>query len=62
MGGRDGGAARRSGRRRTHPLLVPYADLTYEEQETDRLPALETVKLILLYGYTLGEPAPHLST
>ncbi|MFH8612952.1 RyR domain-containing protein [Streptomyces sp. NPDC018029] len=49
---------RRSDRRRTHPLLVPYADLTHEEQETDRLLALETVKLILLYGYTFEEPDP----
>ncbi|MFK4067059.1 RyR domain-containing protein [Streptomyces sp. NPDC029674] len=49
---------RRSDRRRTHPLLVPYADLTYEEQETDRLLALETVRLILLYGYRFGEPDP----
>ncbi|MFD7407010.1 RyR domain-containing protein [Streptomyces sp. NPDC059866] len=47
---------RRSDRRRTHPLLVPYADLTHEEQQTDRLLALETIKLILLYGYTLAEP------
>lgn len=47
---------RRSDRKRTHPLLVPYGELSHEEQQADRLLALETVKLILLYGYTLQEP------
>jgi hypothetical protein len=47
---------RRSDRKRTHPLLIPYADLSYEEQQTDRLLALETIRLILVHGYTLQEP------
>ncbi|GAA3795416.1 RyR domain-containing protein [Streptomyces phyllanthi] len=47
----------RSDSEKTHPLLIPYADLSHEEQEADRVLALETVKLILRYGYTLHEPA-----
>ncbi|MFF4272404.1 RyR domain-containing protein [Streptomyces sp. NPDC001536] len=48
---------RLSRRRKTHPLLVPYAELTCEQQEADRVVAMGTVKAILHHGYTLQEPA-----
>ncbi|MCX5337229.1 MULTISPECIES: RyR domain-containing protein [unclassified Streptomyces] len=48
---------RHSRRRKTHPLLVPYSELTYEQQEADRVVALGTLKAIVGRGYTLQEPA-----
>lgn len=48
---------RLSRRRKTHPLLVPYRELTHEQQEADRVVAMGSVKVILRHGYTLQEPA-----
>jgi len=39
-----------------HPCLVPYADLPESEKEYDRKTATETLKAILLLGYTIQEP------
>ena len=39
-----------------HPCLVPYADLTESEKEYDRKTAAETLKAILLLGYTINDP------
>ncbi|MEU5317638.1 RyR domain-containing protein [Streptomyces sp. NPDC021056] len=47
---------RLSRRRKTHPLLVPYRELTHEQQEADRVVAMGSVKVILRHGYTLREP------
>ncbi|NNN29803.1 Ryanodine receptor Ryr [Streptomyces sp. S3(2020)] len=48
---------RLSRRRKTHPLLVPYRELTHDQQEADRVVAMGSVKVILRHGYTLQEPA-----
>ncbi|KKD04273.1 hypothetical protein TN53_30835 [Streptomyces sp. WM6386] len=48
---------RLSRRGKTHPLLVPYRELTHEQQEADRVVAMGSVKVILRHGYTLQEPA-----
>lgn len=39
--------------RKTHPDLVPYADLTEEEKEYDRRTSVTTIKLILKLGYEI---------
>ncbi|MBI4348368.1 MAG: Ryanodine receptor Ryr [Elusimicrobia bacterium] len=44
---------RRDDRRRRHPDLVPYAKLTEEEKEYDRVTALGTIKTILALGYRI---------
>lgn len=41
---------------KTHPGLVPYADLTESEKEYDRKTALETLKAILVLGYKISPP------
>ena len=38
---------------KTTPLLVPYDELPESEKEYDRRTALETLKMILLLGYTI---------
>jgi hypothetical protein len=43
--------------RREHPGLVPYDDLSEEEKQYDRTTALETLKAILLLGYSLDAPS-----
>jgi ryanodine receptor 2 len=47
---------RRDDRAKTHPGLVPYADLTDREKAYDRRTALGTLKAILALGYKLGPP------
>ena len=39
-----------------HPCLVPYAELPESEKEYDRNTAVETLKAILVLGYTIREP------
>ncbi len=40
-----------------HPCLVPYEDLSEEEKEYDRRTSMETIKLILSFGYQIIPPA-----
>lgn len=44
----------RNDRERKHPCLVPYAELTEEEKAYDRNTAMETLKLICSYGFTIS--------
>ena len=46
----------RDDEKRTNPLLVPYAELSYEEQEVDRQLAIEIVKMIMKLGFLVTEP------
>lgn len=39
--------------KKTHPCLVPYAELSDSEKEYDRTTALETLKLIVALGYRI---------
>jgi hypothetical protein len=39
---------------KTHPCLVPYADLPQAEKEYDRQTALGTLKAILALGFTIA--------
>lgn len=41
---------------RQHPSLVPYEQLPESEKAYDRGTAVETLKMILALGYTIGEP------
>jgi hypothetical protein len=41
---------------KTHPCLVPYADLPEAEKEFDRQTALGTLKAVLALGYTVTAP------
>lgn len=41
---------------RTHPDLVPYADLSDSEKEYDRRTAMETLKAIVALGYAIQRP------
>lgn len=55
--------AQRDDEARTHPGLVPYADLAESEKEYDRRTALGTLKAILALGYRIvppGDEAPQL--
>lgn len=36
-----------------HPGLIPYAQLTEGEKDYDRVMAIETLKLIVHYGYKI---------
>ena len=38
---------------KTHPSLVPYAELPESEKEYDRATSLETIKMLLWMGYTI---------
>jgi hypothetical protein len=49
------GPARDDGNKK-HPCLVPYAELPESEKDYDRNAAVETLKAILLLGYTIREP------
>lgn len=42
--------------KKTTPMLVPYDELEESEKEYDRNTALETLKLIIKLGYTIGKP------
>ncbi len=44
---------RRDDRRKRHPNLVPYAQLSEAEKEYDRATALGTLKLVLALGYRI---------
>jgi hypothetical protein len=48
---------RRDDDARTHPGLVPYANLPESEKEYDRRTAMETLKAIIVLGYSIL-PAP----
>ena len=48
--------AERDDRAKQHPNLVPYADLSDNEKEYDRLTALGTLKAILSFGYLIVPP------
>ncbi len=43
----------RNDEKKTHPCLLPYAQLPEEEKEYDRKTAMETVKLILSLGFEI---------
>ena len=43
----------RNDKLKTNPCLVPFDDLTDEEKEYDRLSAIETIKLIISFGYNI---------
>lgn len=38
-----------------HPCLVPYEELSEEEKEYDRNTAMETIRLIVSFGYKIGK-------
>ena len=44
----------RSTERKTSPCLIPYEELPDSEKEYDRNTAMETLKLIVKLGYTIG--------
>ena len=44
--------------RREHPDLVPYDELPESEKEYDRTTAMETLKAIVVLGYSIEKPAP----
>ncbi len=39
--------------KKTHPSLIPYAELSESEKEYDRLTAMETLKAIIALGYKI---------
>ena len=41
----------RNEKRRTNPLLVPYAELSDSEKDCDRRLAIQTLKVIIKLGY-----------
>lgn len=41
---------------KTSPCLVPYVDLPESEKEYDRKTVAETLKAILLLGYSIADP------
>ncbi len=43
----------RNDKLKTHPGLVPYADLSEAEKDYDRATARETLKAILTLGYSI---------
>ncbi len=45
----------RNDEQKTHPCLIPYADLPDSEKEYDRATALETLKLITALGYDISK-------
>jgi RyR domain len=45
--------ASRDDRARTHPDLVPYAELAESEKDYDRKTAIETLRAILKLGYRI---------
>ena len=42
---------------KTTPLLVPYQDLPESEKDYDRNSAMETIKLLTIFGYTISKNA-----
>jgi hypothetical protein len=47
---------RRDDSAKTHPCLVPYADLPESEKDYDRGTAMETLKAIIVLGYRIVPP------
>lgn len=43
----------RDDHKKEHPNLVPYSQLTEEDKDYDRNTAMETLKTIILLGYTI---------
>lgn len=43
---------------KTHPGLVPYAELSEAEKEFDRQTALGALRALLALGYAITPPAP----
>ena len=43
----------RNDEKKTHPCLIPYADLSESEREYDRATAFATLKLIVALGYKI---------
>lgn len=48
--------AQRDDEAKTHPGLVPYAELSESEKEYDRETALEALRAILALGYCIVPP------
>jgi ryanodine receptor 2 len=47
---------RRDDAAKSHPCLVPYAELPESEKDYDRATAMETLKAILSLGYRIVPP------
>ncbi len=45
----------RNDEKKQHPCLIPYEELSESEKEYDRNTSLETLKLIVKLGYTIGK-------
>lgn len=45
----------RNDEKKTTPCLVPYSELTDSEKEYDRVTALQTLKLIVAFGYKISK-------
>ena len=43
----------RDDKKKTHPDMVPYDELTEEEKDYDRSTSMETIKLILKLGFKI---------
>ena len=48
--------AQRDDARKTHPDLVPYAELPDSEREYDRRTAMESLKAIVALGHRIEKP------
>jgi len=48
--------ARRDDAKKTHPSLVPYADLPDAEKDLDRAEVVGTLKAVLACGYRIVPP------
>lgn len=45
----------RDDKRKLHPCIVPYSELSEIEKDYDRRTSQETLKLIINYGYKISE-------
>ena len=52
----------RDDKKRTHPCLVPYDELSEEEKEFDRITSQETLRFILKYGFRIEKNKKNLSS
>ena len=41
--------------KKTHPLLIPYSELSESDKDYDRRTSLETLKLLIKLGYTINK-------
>jgi len=48
--------AARDDRRKTHPGLVPYSELSEAERDYDRRISIETIKAIVALGFRISAP------